>query len=184
MDTLNSGSEPFVSGFPKEKKQRTWASRFRYFLQNPSSPQSSSSRKIFHRPTLDEVNQWAKSFDCLLSHKYGQAAFSIFLKSEFCEENLQFWLACQEYKKTKSLSQLRTRARSIYEEFVKSESPKEVNLDFHTKEAIAQSLQWPALSCFYKAQQIIYSLMENSSYPRFIESELYKELCARARRHT
>ncbi|KPP57688.1 hypothetical protein Z043_124564, partial [Scleropages formosus] len=131
-------------------------------------------------PTIDELNQWAKSFEYLLSHKYGRVAFRIFLKSEFCEENMEFWLACEKFTKIKSQSQLRTRARSIYKEFIKSKSPKEVNLDSHTKETIAQSLQWPAVSCFAKAQKIIYLLMENSSYPRFIESDLYKELCARA----
>ena len=30
----------------------------------------------------------------------GLAAFRAFLKSEYCEENIEFWLACEDFKKT------------------------------------------------------------------------------------
>lgn len=52
----------------------------------------------------------------------------------------------------------------------------QVNLDFYTKEIISQSLQQPSPSCFVVAQRKIYSLMENGSFPRFIQSEQYKVL--------
>ncbi len=58
--------------------------------------------------------------------KGGQTAFRDFLKSEFCEENLDFWLACQEFKAFDSPEELTRRAASIYEEFVSDESPKQV----------------------------------------------------------
>lgn len=58
----------------------------------------------------------------------GKAAFQIFLKSEFCEENIEFWLTCEEFRKIKSPAKLSLRAKSIYEEFIKNESPKEVNI--------------------------------------------------------
>ncbi|RXM31265.1 hypothetical protein EOD39_7181 [Acipenser ruthenus] len=129
-------------------------------------------------PTSDEVNQWAQSFDKLLAHKYGQAAFRIFLKSEYCEENIEFWLACEEYKKIKSPVKLASKAKKIHEEFIWNKALKEINLDYHTKKDIMQNLHQPTATCFYTAQKKVYSLMENNSYPRFLLSEIYQELCS------
>lgn len=56
----------------------------------------------------------------------------------------------------------------------------QINLDFHTKNAITQSLQDPTVTSFLAAQRKVYSLMENNSYPRFIHSDLFKELCEAA----
>lgn len=56
----------------------------------------------------------------------GIAAFRAFLKTEFSEENLDFWLACEEFKKIRSASKLEAQARRIFEEFVCCEAPKEV----------------------------------------------------------
>ncbi|KAG7220043.1 hypothetical protein INR49_018460 [Caranx melampygus] len=134
------------------------------------------------RPSADDVNQWAQSLDKLLGHKYGKAAFCIFLKSEFCEENIEFWTACEDFRTLTSHRELVSKANSIYEEFIKCEAPKEINLDFHTKNAIVQSLGEPTTTSFVAAQRKVYSLMENNSYPRFIHSDLYKELCEAAGR--
>lgn len=54
------------------------------------------------------------------------AAFHAFLKTEFSEENLEFWLACEEFKKLRSATKLASRAHKIFEEFIRSEAPKEV----------------------------------------------------------
>lgn len=60
----------------------------------------------------------------------------------------------------------------------------QINLDFHTKNAIVQSLHEPDVNIFVAAQRKVYSLMENNSYPRFIHSDLYRELCNAARRES
>lgn len=52
----------------------------------------------------------------------------------------------------------------------------QVNLDFDTRESISQNLQQPTPLCFAAAQRKIYGLMENSSFPRFVQSEQYKVL--------
>ncbi|KAG7253837.1 hypothetical protein CRUP_020547 [Coryphaenoides rupestris] len=128
------------------------------------------------RPTVDDVNQWAQSLDKLLSHEYGKAVYCIFLKSEFCEENLEFWMACEEFRTSKSKSEMASKAKWIVEEFVKSNAPKEINLDFHTRNAILQSLPEPSCCSFLAAQQKVLSLMDNNSYPRFLLSDLYRDL--------
>lgn len=61
-----------------------------------------------------------------LSSTDGLAAFRAFLKSEFCEENIEFWLACEDFKKTKSPQKLSSKAKKIYTDFIEKEAPKEV----------------------------------------------------------
>lgn len=56
----------------------------------------------------------------------GLASFLSFLKSEFSEENLEFWMACEDYKKTKSPAKMVEKAKKIYDEFIQTEAPKEV----------------------------------------------------------
>ncbi|NXU58948.1 RGS21 protein, partial [Turnix velox] len=106
----------------------------------------------------------------------GLAAFRTFLKSEFSEENVEFWLACEDFKKTKSSTEIASKARKIYSVFIQDDAPKEINIDFHTKSHISQSISEPTLSCFDDAQRLIYSLMAKDSFPRFLRSEAYKEL--------
>lgn len=47
--------------------------------------------------------------------------------SEFSEENIAFYLACEDYKTTKS-SKLAGKAKKIYDEFIGSDAPREVNI--------------------------------------------------------
>lgn len=56
----------------------------------------------------------------------GLAAFRAFLKSEYSEENIEFWVSCEEYKKTKSPAKLSPKARKIYDEFISVQATKEV----------------------------------------------------------
>uniref|UniRef100_A0A3Q4I1J4 Regulator of G protein signaling 2 n=1 Tax=Neolamprologus brichardi TaxID=32507 RepID=A0A3Q4I1J4_NEOBR len=146
---------------------------------------------LLRKPPLDTTRALMETWPCFsnlsllplcISHADGKIAFCIFLRSEFCDENIEFWSACEEFKKIKSRKEMASKANRIYEEFIKSEAPKEVNLDFHTKNAIAQSLHKPTATSFLVAQRKIYNLMENNSYPRFISSDLYKELYAAAAR--
>lgn len=56
----------------------------------------------------------------------GLAAFRTFLKSEFSEENVEFWLACEDFKKTKSSTKIASKAQKIYSDFIQADAPKEV----------------------------------------------------------
>ncbi|XP_003264536.1 regulator of G-protein signaling 2 [Nomascus leucogenys] len=170
----------------REKMKRTllkdWKTRLSYFLQNSSTPGKpktgkKSKQQAFIKPSPEEAQLWSEAFDELLASKYGLAAFRAFLKSEFCEENIEFWLACEDFKKTKSPQKLSSKARKIYTDFIEKEAPKEINIDFQTKTLIAQNIQEATSGCFTTAQKRVYSLMENNSYPRFLESEFYQDLC-------
>lgn len=52
----------------------------------------------------------------------------------------------------------------------------QVNLDFHTKELITQSIAQPTLHSFDAAQSRVYQLMEQDSYKRFLRSDIYVDL--------
>ncbi|XP_026229515.1 regulator of G-protein signaling 5-like isoform X2 [Anabas testudineus] len=147
---------------------QAWKSRIHNLIQSPLP------WRIINRQETNERSNLGDSLEMLLSTKCGQTAFRDFLKSEFCEENLDFWLACQEFKHLKRPEKLTQRAAGIYEQFIMDESPRQVNLDFYTRHIISQSLQQPGPSCFIMAQKKIYGLMENDSFPRFIQSEKYK----------
>ncbi|KAK5859516.1 hypothetical protein PBY51_021068 [Eleginops maclovinus] len=157
---------------PQDTKRihNPWKSKIQNFVQSPLP------WRKFTRQETNETNPPGESLETVLSQKCGQKVFRDFLKSEFCEENLDFWLACQEFKTSKSPGEQRPRAARIYEEFIRDESPKQVNLDFYTREIIRQSVRQATLSCFVVAERKIYSLMENDSFPRFIESEQYEVL--------
>lgn len=134
----------------------------------------------FSRNFSEDVLGWRESFDLLLSSKNGVAAFHAFLKTEFSEENLEFWLACEEFKKIQSATKRASRAHRIFEEFICSEAPKEVNIDHETRELTRMNLQTATATCFDTAQGKTRTLMEKDSYPRFLKSPAYRDLAAQA----
>ncbi|XP_047228336.1 regulator of G-protein signaling 3a isoform X7 [Girardinichthys multiradiatus] len=141
---------------------------------NPAGKLDKSMKSV--KPTPEEALKWGDSLDKLLTHKYGLAAFRAFLRTEFSEENLEFWLACEEYKKIKSQSKMASKAKKIFAEYIAIQSCKEVNLDSYTRDHTKDNLQNVTRSCFDLAQRRIYGLMEKDSYPRFLRSELYLDL--------
>lgn len=52
--------------------------------------------------------------------------FREFLKSEYSEENMLFWLAIEEYRQIEDVKVREERARIIYEDYISILSPKEV----------------------------------------------------------
>ncbi|XP_016897567.1 regulator of G-protein signaling 8 [Cynoglossus semilaevis] len=134
--------------------------------------------------STDEVVRWSESFDQLLSHKCGLAAFRTFLKTEFSDENIEFWMACEEYKKVKSCTKMMSKANKIFKEFIDVQAPREVNIDYRTREKIKQSLEEPSSSTLDEVQAQVYSLMEKDSYPRFLRSKMYQEIVNRVHAHS
>ncbi|XP_060220399.1 regulator of G-protein signaling 18 isoform X1 [Meriones unguiculatus] len=160
----------------KEKRNR-----LSLLLQRPEfhGETNTSKSALFAKETRvcpEEAVKWAESFDKLLSHRDGMDAFTRFLKTEFSEENIEFWVACEDFKKCKEPQQIVLKAKAIYEKFIQNDAPKEVNLDFHTKEVITKSITQPTLHSFDAAQSRVYQLMEQDSYTRFLKSEIYLHL--------
>ncbi|KAM3873966.1 regulator of G-protein signaling 3a [Diretmus argenteus] len=172
---------PTLSCFHCTHRAKDMKNRLAFLRRRNESPGSNPAGKIDKsmksvKPTPEEALKWGESLDKLLVHKYGLAAFRAFLRTEFSEENLEFWLACEDYKKVKSQSKMASKAKKIFAEYIAIQSCKEVNLDSYTRDHTKDNLQNVTRSCFDLAQRRIFGLMEKDSYPRFLRSELYVDL--------
>ncbi|XP_022068982.1 regulator of G-protein signaling 21-like [Acanthochromis polyacanthus] len=140
-------------------------------LQSRSTQATNSDGLCF-----EEMSQWSSSLDRLLSSKYGMSIFQAFLKSEFSDENIEFWVVCEDYKKIKSSFRMSSRAKKIFKRYIQAEAPREINIDHKTREVIRRNIMAPSAVCFDDAQKIVYGLMERDSYPRFLKSDIYRTL--------
>lgn len=171
-----------VTSFPATclKSAKDMKHRLGFLLQKTDSCDNSTCMKKdkpgCQRLTYDEVKKWTESLENLLNSECGVVAFRSFLQSEYSEENLDFWLACENYKKTKSTAKLTSKAQKIYEDFISVEASREVNLDSITREDTTKSILQPTNSCFDQAQHKIFILMEKDSYRRFLKSHFYLDL--------
>jgi regulator of G-protein signaling len=120
------------------------------------------------------LKMWSKSFDALLESKEGRKLFEDFLKSEVSQENLRFWLACENFKKSRH-SEVAVNAAQIYDEFIKDLAAQQVNLDHKTHTVISENMKNPKLSTFDEAQRFIYQLMARDSYQRFLKTPQLQE---------
>ncbi|XP_014187162.1 regulator of G-protein signaling 20 isoform X2 [Haplochromis burtoni] len=78
------------------------------------------------KPSLEEIRLWSQSFDKLMRNPAGRNVFREFLRTEYSEENMLFWLACEDLKQEMNKSAIEEKARSIYEDYISILSPKEV----------------------------------------------------------
>ncbi|KAJ3595754.1 hypothetical protein NHX12_005057 [Muraenolepis orangiensis] len=148
--------------------------------QDHSGIMGHSNKTDTQRLNMNEPLTWNESFETLLSSQNGLCFFRAFLQSEFSEENIAFYLACNDYRTTKT-SQLSAKAQKIYQEFISTDAPREVNLDHTTKAQTLENMKQASLGCFDLAQAKIYGLMQKDCYPRFLKSPAYLELIRSAK---
>ncbi|KAM4578527.1 regulator of G-protein signaling 3-like [Fundulus diaphanus] len=169
----------------KKKKAKSLAADLQSRLaflrkrKSPSGIHGNSLEKALrnNRPSEWEVQRWAESLDALLSNQYGVAVFRHFLRSEFSEENLDFWLAAEKFKRIKPFSKMAAQAKKIYNEFISTSAVRQVNVDSFVRDSTNHSLNFDVNpTSFQLAQDQIFSLMETDSYPRFLKSRLYAQL--------
>ncbi|KAL7984819.1 hypothetical protein Chor_003389 [Crotalus horridus] len=106
----------------------------------------------------------------------GPIVYKSYLKSEYSDENMEFWLACEKYKKILSQRKRISEAQKLFKEYIQPQAPKEINIDSPVREGITLKIQEPTQCCFDEAQKIVYLHMERDSYPRFLSSEIYQSL--------
>ncbi|KAJ3090300.1 Regulator of G-protein signaling 7 [Quaeritorhiza haematococci] len=92
-------------------------------------------------PTLAEIRIWCHSLTDLLRDPLGVTYFMEFLKKEFSEENLEFWLRCEELDKTSTKTEFMEMAIEIFTEFIPTSSPRELNIDATTRQNIIAYFQ-------------------------------------------
>ncbi|XP_066216975.1 regulator of G-protein signaling 1 [Saccopteryx leptura] len=174
---LKETDHSFLQDKTQKRRPKTFGMDVKAYLRSmiphlESGLKPSKSKDIL---SADDVMQWSQSLEKLLANPEGQDIFGSFLKSEFSEENIEFWLACEDYKKTES-ENLHCKAERIFKAFVHSDAAKQINIDFRTRELTAKKIKAPTSTCFDEAQKIVYTLMEKDSYPRFLKSNIYLNL--------
>uniref|UniRef100_A0A8B9TVA5 Regulator of G protein signaling 11 n=1 Tax=Anas platyrhynchos TaxID=8839 RepID=A0A8B9TVA5_ANAPL len=130
-------------------------------------------------PTKLRVERWGFDFSELLTDPLGRAQLLEFLKKEFSAENLSFWEACEELRYGEQ-SRIAEIVDSIYQQFLAPGATRWVNIDSKTMERTLEGIKTPHRYVMDDAQMHIYMLMKKDSYPRFLKSELYRNLLAEA----
>ena len=83
--------------------------------------------------TSGRVARWAVNIDAVLNDILGRVAFSYFLKLEFSEENLQFWIDCENFRKA---SENHARLiEDIIRKYVGQDAEMSVNLPSRLEES-------------------------------------------------
>ena len=89
----------------------------------------------------------------------GRRVFREFLRCEYSEENILFWLACEDLKKENNPEKIEEKARMIYEDYVSILSPREVsweifkNVNIYKKKKRKKEKKW--ISLVYKKDNIL-----------------------------
>jgi len=131
-------------------------------------------------PTEKRVKRWALSFEDLLADPTGVEEFTSYLRKEYSHENIRFWLAVKELRHC-AQSQVVSKVNSIYQEFLATGAPCEINIDSKTQEMTFLEMKTPSRFTFDSAAHHVYTVLLNKDcYPRFIRSEHYKNLLANA----
>jgi len=138
----------------------------------------------------------------LLNNEAGLKSFQEFLTKEFSVENLQFFLAVEEYRKKKRELEaegvqqmvIQEMTQKLYDKFIVENAPFQVNLPASSlriiQKAMKNSLKIPLdeqetdeyfvqndyPTVFDRAQYNILRLMETDSSPRYFRSELFQKL--------
>lgn len=170
------GQSPHSSNsnlFNPEQKESVAERRSRLLFMRQWSQVGHGKRRNFSK---EELEKWAESLNALLACQSGVQVFGAFLRSEFSEENLQFYLACEQYKQSSNNFSLQRRAKEISSTYIQPGAPREVNLDSKTRDLTLQLLQAPSHTSLSHAQKRIYSLLDTDCYPRFLQSRIYLSL--------
>ncbi|XP_028937162.1 regulator of G-protein signaling 10 isoform X2 [Ornithorhynchus anatinus] len=146
--------------------EETWKAVVRREIHDSDGSSSSSHQN------LRGTTKWAASLENLLEDPEGVKRFREFLKKEFSEENVLFWLACEDFKKTQDKNQMQEKAREIYSTFLSSKASSQVNVEGQSRLS-EKILEEPHPLMFQKLQDQIFSLMKYDSYSRFLKSDLF-----------
>ncbi|KAK8770005.1 hypothetical protein V5799_013527 [Amblyomma americanum] len=143
-----------------------------------SLEQASDSSSTCDQPR-GRVGRWLAGFDELLHDPLGLLVFAEFLKKEFSQENIFFWVVCEQYRKMLDRSERKTAASAIYQKHLGSGAPEPVNVDSRAQLAVQEGLEEAAPDLFVPAQKQIFNLMKFDCYQRFLKSELFKQCMLR-----
>ncbi|CAH0748372.1 unnamed protein product [Diatraea saccharalis] len=132
-------------------------------------------------PSEKRVQRWALSIDELVSDPTGLQEFTSFLRKEYSHENIRFWLAVMDLRRS-STKQIPKKLEEIYEEFLKPGAPCEINIDGATAERVMEGLKSGSRYALDHAADHVYGLLlKKDCYPRFVRSDHFQRLLTEGR---
>uniref|UniRef100_A0A8D3E5Y0 RGS domain-containing protein n=1 Tax=Scophthalmus maximus TaxID=52904 RepID=A0A8D3E5Y0_SCOMX len=130
-------------------------------------------------PSRLRVERWSFSFMELLNDAMGRREFMTYLEKEFSAENLCFWQACEDIRHGEN-SRIVEKVEEVYKNFLAPGAARWVNIDSKTMDKTLKGIQHPHRFVMDDAQMHIYFLMKKDSFPRYLKSDLYKNMLAKA----
>ena len=89
-----------------------------------------------NKSSSGRVARWAVNIDAVLNDSLGRLAFSYFLKLEFSEENLQFWIDCENFGKyRKSKKEKIFECKNILKKYIGQNAEMSINLPSRLEES-------------------------------------------------
>ncbi|KAM3963135.1 LOW QUALITY PROTEIN: uncharacterized protein ACR2FA_002896 [Aphomia sociella] len=129
-------------------------------------------------PSEKRVQRWAISIEELVSDPTGLQEFTSFLRKEYSHENIRFWLAVMDLRRS-GTKQIPKKLEEIYEEFLAPGAPCEINIDGATAERVAEGLRSGSRFALDHAAGHVYGLLlKKDCYPRFVRSDHFQRLLA------
>lgn len=141
----------------------------------PSEIHDNDVRACSSQPNTSGYSKWAISLENLLEDPEGVKLFRNFLKREFSEENVLFWLECEEFKKIQDENLLHGKAQQIYKTYLCSKAATQVNVEGQSR-LTENMLAHPHPFMFQKLQEQIFTLMKYDSYNRFLKSDVCQQI--------
>ena len=79
-------------------------------------------------------------------------SFKNFLKKEFSNENIDFWVKCENFKKIRDHDEMKRISTEIWNEYLDTSSMTQINVDSKARSHCKEALQNPNSEMFEKAQ--------------------------------
>lgn len=115
-------------------------------------------------------------FSAFLLNKENVQVFREFLKTQYCQENIDFYLACEKYKNLDSdgvgIEFVKLMVNQIFNDYLSKDARQPVNISDECKQLIQKQLKTPTPNLFCDAQLEIFNLMATSCYPNFCKTWL------------
>jgi len=117
------------------------------------------------------------TFEEILENVHGKEKFKQFLVREFSVENLMFFTEANYFLKLEDRNDIEETARSIFDTYVASGAPFEINVTNDIREQCDKTMQESiTTTLFENAKSEVFKSMQSDSFPRFVKSKLYKEM--------
>lgn len=122
----------------------------------------------------DSTNAAVPDFKTFLSLPANVEEFRNFLKTQYSQENIDFYLACEKYKNLdinkvgKDL--IIFMATQIYNDYLGENAKQRVNINDECSQRIKRQRRQPTPDMFNEAQLEIFNLMRSDCYPRFCKT--------------